>query len=186
MMDLQLAGLQELSLNRSSGDNDYNLRLVSVTRRRFDALCYQARVNRMVDRMIGQERGLICLAQATAGRAARSTIEVGILSVELTQIIGSEGRACDFDRNWRPLNDGCRERWMRIAMAYESGASLPPVKLVEVDGAYYVRDGHHRISVARSLGAAYIEAEVTVWLMTPAATDASPAHMSVSSEAVYA
>jgi ParB-like chromosome segregation protein Spo0J len=38
---------------------------------------------------------------------------------------------------------------------------LPPVDLVELDGTYYVRDGHHRISVARSLGQDYIEAEIT-------------------------
>ena len=68
---------------------------------------------------------------------------------------------------------------MRIAMAHESGASLPPVKLVEVDGAYYVRDGHHRISVARSLGRReYIEAQVTIWLMKPTATVVEPARVS--------
>lgn len=186
MMDLQFAGLQELSLNRISNDGEYNLRLVSVARRRFDALCYQARVSRALERMVGQERKLNCLAQATAGRAARSTIEVGILSVELAQIVGSEGRACDFDRNWRPLNDACRERWMRIAMARECDLALPPVKLVEVDGAYYVRDGHHRISVARALGNEYIEAEVEVWLMTPAATNTNPAQAPVVVETVYA
>jgi hypothetical protein len=41
--------------------------------------------------------------------------------------------------------------------------ALPPVQLIEVNGCYFVRDGHHRVSVARMLGQLEIEAEVTVW-----------------------
>ena len=54
-------------------------------------------------------------------------------------------------------------RWLGVAAARDHGKVLPPVVLVQVGGVYFVRDGHHRISVARALGQLDIEAEVTVW-----------------------
>jgi hypothetical protein len=50
-----------------------------------------------------------------------------------------------------------------IAAAWELGRELPPVELVQIGDFYFVRDGHHRISVARAMGQEHIEAEVTVW-----------------------
>jgi hypothetical protein len=54
-------------------------------------------------------------------------------------------------------------RWLRIAAARDQGKVLPPVVLVQVGDVYFVRDGHHRISVARALGQQDIEAQVTLW-----------------------
>jgi len=87
----------------------------------------------------------------------------GLHTVPIAQIQGSEGRSNDFDRDFHPLQDHCKERWLRLAMAREQGKVLPPVVLVQVGEVYFVRDGHHRISVARALGQLDIEAEVTVW-----------------------
>jgi hypothetical protein len=84
-------------------------------------------------------------------------------TVPIEQIRGSEGRSNDFDRDFNPLQDHCKSRWLRIAKAREQDKVLPPVVLVQVGGVYFVRDGHHRISVARALGQLDIEAEVTVW-----------------------
>jgi hypothetical protein len=55
------------------------------------------------------------------------------------------------------------ERWLRVAEAYRRGMSLPPVQLIKAGESYFVRDGHHRISVARALGQQEIDAEVVVW-----------------------
>jgi hypothetical protein len=175
MLDLQLAGLQELSLNAAHGKDEHDYRFVSLARRRFDAFRRLGRTDRLVGRLLGREKKLGCLEQAIAGRTAHSTVEVGILSVALSDIVGSEGRACDFDSDWRPLNDASQARWMSISMAREIRTPLPPVSLIEVDGKYYVRDGHHRISVARSLGNEYIEAQVTIWLISPAPAVVRPA-----------
>ena len=38
---------------------------------------------------------------------------------------------------------------------------MPPVELLKVGDIYFVRDGHHRVSVARALGRADIDAYVT-------------------------
>ena len=41
------------------------------------------------------------------------------------------------------------------------GEALPPVDLMKIGEIYFVRDGHHRVSVARALGARDIDAYVT-------------------------
>jgi hypothetical protein len=86
-----------------------------------------------------------------------------VKTVAIDQIRGSEGRCRYFDRDFRPLHDKARGRWLNIARARQQGKSLPPVVLVQVGDTYFVRDGHHRISVARALGQLDIEARVTVW-----------------------
>ena len=55
------------------------------------------------------------------------------------------------------------QRWTRVASAWLAGVVFAPVELLQVGGGYFVRDGHHRISVARAVGQLTIEAEVTIW-----------------------
>ena len=90
----------------------------------------------------------------------------GLRTVPLGLIRGSEGRCQDFDAGFRPRRSHCRERWMRIAVARLLRTPLPPVTLRLVGDRYFVVDGHHRISVARALGQAEIDAEVTVYEFT--------------------
>jgi hypothetical protein len=87
----------------------------------------------------------------------------GLQEVALADIRGSEGRSREFDDEFYPRTTAARERWQRVASAWEAGVRLPPVLLIKLGDAYYVRDGHHRISVARALGQASIEAEVIEW-----------------------
>jgi hypothetical protein len=87
----------------------------------------------------------------------------GVGEVELNLIRGSEGRSSGFDDQFYPVSETVRQRWQRVAAALESGIRLQPVVLIRVGQEYYVRDGHHRISVSRALGLATITAEVTVW-----------------------
>lgn len=86
----------------------------------------------------------------------------GIQDVDLTHIVGTAARPGDFDRRMRPLHAHLRHRWERVAEAMDAGRALPPVELVRLGELYFVRDGHHRVSVARVRGAAQIEATVTV------------------------
>jgi hypothetical protein len=80
--------------------------------------------------------------------------------VPVQKIIGTEGRSEDFDKNFRPLKRHIRERWISIAAARWSGVPLPAVELVQDGDQYYVRDGHHRISVARMMGQVEIDAKI--------------------------
>jgi hypothetical protein len=68
-------------------------------------------------------------------------------------------RASQFDRGFRPAPIA-RPRWQRVWLAEHRGDVLPPISVVEVDGAYAVRDGHHRVSVAVARGAATIDARI--------------------------
>jgi hypothetical protein len=98
--------------------------------------------------------------------------------VPLDQIVGSEGRCADFDRDFNPLSDHTRGRWIRVAAARQRGTELPPVDLMQVGDLLFVQDGHHRISVARALGQPDIEARVTLWQVSgplPWETEAKPA-----------
>ena len=86
--------------------------------------------------------------------------DLGIQNVLIDSIVGSEGRYHAFTRSFLPLQEDLRERWKNIDQIRESGQDLPPVELYKVSNAYFVKDGHHRISVARTKGAKYIEARV--------------------------
>jgi hypothetical protein len=87
----------------------------------------------------------------------------GQREVNLDSIRGTEGRLNDFDERFHPLTERTRQRWQSIARAHEQGLDLPPVELIQVGEVYFVRDGHHRISVARAFGRTTITANVTVW-----------------------
>jgi hypothetical protein len=113
--------------------------------------------------LTGHSRCLLTLAEIEATctlHVHRSTV---IQTVPLSQIRGSEGRRDDFDRDFNPLRDYNKARWLNIAAARRRGKALPPVELVQVGDIYFVLDGHHRISVARAMGQRDIEARVMVW-----------------------
>jgi hypothetical protein len=86
---------------------------------------------------------------------------VGLQVVPLDQIVGSVDRGRDFDRRFRPTSGRLRGRWEQIAAAARRGESFPPIDLMQVGELYFVRDGHHRVSVARALARTDIDAYVT-------------------------
>jgi hypothetical protein len=86
---------------------------------------------------------------------------VGMEAVPVDRIVGSEGRYRDFNRHFLPRKAFLRSRWVSIDMAHYEDVILPPVRIYEVGGVYFVRDGNHRVSVARMRGQTMIDAEVT-------------------------
>jgi hypothetical protein len=84
----------------------------------------------------------------------------GLQAVPLNQVVGSEGRYRDFDRSFFPRQTRTRARWLSINQAYYKEVSLPPVELFKVGQGYFVRDGNHRVSVARAHGQEFIDAYV--------------------------
>jgi len=93
------------------------------------------------------------------GRQTRH--ELGLRDIPLDAIVGSVGRYSDFTRSFLPLQDGGEERWARVQVKTQEMGGLPPIDVYKVGEAYFVRDGHHRVSVARQHGATHIEAFVT-------------------------
>ena len=83
----------------------------------------------------------------------------GIQDVPIDLIVGSVGRNSDFTRRFLPLDDSLQERWIAVrALADQSG--WLPIELYQVGEVFFVRDGNHRVSVAREIGMATIEAKV--------------------------
>jgi hypothetical protein len=86
---------------------------------------------------------------------------LGLQVVPIPAIAGTVDRERDFDRHFRPTSSRVRTRWERIAAAMRRGEAMPPVDLYRIGEVYFVRDGHHRVSVACALGHADIDAYVT-------------------------
>lgn len=91
----------------------------------------------------------------------RGERRLGLQLIPLDAIIGSVDKVRDFDRRFRPTSDKSRARWERIARASRVGEEIPPIDVYKLGDYYFVRDGHHRVSVARALRLRLIEAEVT-------------------------
>jgi hypothetical protein len=87
--------------------------------------------------------------------------ELGLQVVPIAAIVGTVDRRRDFDRRFRPTSGRVRGRWEQIAAAMRRGEALPPVDLYRIGEIYFVRDGHHRVSVACALGRTDIDAYVT-------------------------
>jgi hypothetical protein len=91
----------------------------------------------------------------------KNEIYQGMQTVPINLIVGSEGRYRDFNKYFLPNAEHLRNRWQRVDEARLQDIVLPPIKLYEIGGVYFVRDGNHRVSVARTQGGEMIDAEVT-------------------------
>jgi hypothetical protein len=108
-----------------------------------------------------QGNDLLAFEQIRPRLAHSGQHTLGLKIVPLDQIVGSEGRARDFDRAFFPRQMHTKERWLNIARAFYAEIPLPPVELVKVGDSYFVMDGHHRLSVARAHGQDFVDAQVT-------------------------
>jgi len=101
--------------------------------------------------------GLPVYDEAVRTRSGRR----GVTEVPIDAIAGTTepNRAAQFDRQFRPT-PRTRSRWQRVWLAVQQGVTLPPISVVQVGDGYAIRDGHHRVSVAKACGAATITALV--------------------------
>jgi hypothetical protein len=111
-------------------------------------------------RLAGRPNRLLSYEEVKQSLELGGPIYRGLKPVPVNQIVGSVDRYRDFDAEFMPAQDRTADRWKSIARAYYQDVSLPPVRLYKVGDAYFVLDGHHRVSVAREQGVAFIDAEV--------------------------
>lgn len=136
--------------------------------------------SRWLDRLRGRCGDLLVLADVLGPAGASAHREVALCDVDLDTIVGSAGRAAPFDGRFRPRRQVHRQRWEGLDRAVRTGEGLPPIEVYRVGDRHFVLDGHHRVSVARALGLATVEAVVTTLYPArsaarPAATGAVPA-----------
>ena len=127
----------------------------------------KAFLGRMHAYLTGRSRNLRDLATEFSERKIRSQHYAGSRTVLISRIKGSEGRSEDFDCDFNPTSNRTAERWVSIAVARSSGDTLPLVELIQLGEDYFVRDGHHRISVARAFSEEYIDAVIIVLELEP-------------------
>jgi hypothetical protein len=91
----------------------------------------------------------------------RGERRLGLKTIELDSIVGTVDRGREFDRSFRPTSGRVRGRWERIATAQRKGQEMPPIDVYRIGELHFVKDGHHRVSVAREMGFEVIDAYVT-------------------------
>ncbi len=106
------------------------------------------------DRLLDLENALCCMQVENSAYAGTQAVRIGCIR-------GTEGKADMFDADFNPRDEMTRDRWLSIAREKLCGHDLPPVEIISVEDVCYVRDGHHRISVARSLGQDFVDGQVT-------------------------
>lgn len=123
-------------------------------RRRADVQAVLAQLSGQEDRLLAYEE---VRRQLKAVEAPQRTLE----DIPLDAIVGSVGRYQDFSRSFMPLSSADRTRWVGVQQAMTGLEGVPPIEVYRLGDAYFVKDGNHRVSVARQLGASYINAYVT-------------------------
>ncbi|GAB4522464.1 MAG: universal stress protein [Anaerolineales bacterium] len=114
---------------------------------------------------------------AVDGRAA------GLQEIPLDAIVGSVGRYTDFTRNFLPRANVNPERWTKINLKTTGLRGLPPIDVYRVGNAYFVKDGNHRVSVARRHRMETIQAYVTeVQTRVPLSPDDQPDDLILKAE----
>jgi len=104
---------------------------------------------------------LLSFDEVRRGLAADNRVYLGRRVVEVAKIVGSVGRYREFDRGFMPVRESLGMRWKIVDRAFHRSEGLPPVSLYKIGEEYFVRDGNHRVSVARYQGVEMIDADVT-------------------------
>ena len=104
---------------------------------------------------------LVYMAMDTGQAAMARRRPLGLQPIATLSIVGTVDahKATTFDCCFRPPN-WSRGRWTLMYLAARRGSQMPPISVYRVGDEHFVRDGHHRVSVARALGADDIDAHV--------------------------
>lgn len=121
----------------------------------------RAALSSVMAQLRGEDARLLSYEVVRRKLKAVESAEQRLEDVPVDAIIGSVGRYQDFTREFLPLVDEDRGRWVGVKLAMTGLEGVPPVELYRIGDAYFVKDGNHRVSVARQLGAKTINAYVT-------------------------
>lgn len=135
-------------------------------KQKFERARFQALLSELKGHLFNQPLELWSFDEVKDKLRLHNALYRGLQDVPLERIVGSVGRYNDFTREFLPKNNDMQDRWARVYAQVHSLEGVPPIDLIQVDDVYFVRDGNHRVSIARQLGFETIEAYVTE-LQTP-------------------
>ena len=128
---------------------------------KFQGLRAKAFLQEMMSLLRGQSAELLCFDDVRARLRLREQSYRGLQDIPVDKIIGSVGRHKEFTQTFLPKSNETKERWSRVYAKVNTLEGVPPIEVYQVDDVYFVRDGNHRVSVAREIGAKTIQAYVT-------------------------
>ena len=120
----------------------------------------KARMQTIMNALRWKNPNLLSFYEVTSLIKPKSETYLGMRTIPVEKIIGSEGRYHDFSAAFFPKREMLRHRWESIDSAVLDNVILPPISVYSLGGYYFVRDGNHRVSVAKSKGVEFIDAEV--------------------------
>ncbi len=132
----------------------------SPAARQFDRARRRVVVHDIMAFLRGYRNHLLDFGPLSESLASGEPVDLGIQDVPLKAIRGSVDRYQEFDMAFLPKHEGLRDRWQRVAAARRYGLPMRPVELYKLGDVYFVKDGHHRVSVARLHGDETIQAHV--------------------------
>ena len=121
----------------------------------------RATLQRMMATLSGESTELLAYDEVRQRLRGRETARRALEEIPLEAIVGSVGRYHDFSRTFLPRQNSDAGRWAGVKAAMTGMAGLPPIEVYQIGEVYFVRDGNHRVSVMRQMGATHIEAYVT-------------------------
>lgn len=145
----------------------------------------RAALQQLLARLTGKPSELLSYEDVRRAVRASGIVSHSLRDIPLDAIAGSVGRYNDFNRSFLPLQDSDVERWARVKVAVNDLSGLPPVEVYQIGDAYFVHDGHHRVSVAREQGAETVQAYVTeIRSKVPFSPDMTPEDLILQAEHV--
>jgi hypothetical protein len=126
----------------------------------FDRARRKAAWRQVISRFTRRRNELLRFDEVRRQLHAQGQHYAGARAVPLAAIVGSIGRYRDFDSAFLPRQNQTRRRWLNIDRAHYEDLTLPPIELYGLGETYFVKDGNHRVSVAREHGQIYVDANV--------------------------
>ncbi len=143
----------------------------------------QAVLKEILVHITGTSTRLLSFDEVRQSLKAQNSSERGLMEIPIESIIGSVNRYTDFTRDFLPTENVQPERWARVDMALTAQAGVPPIDVYKIGDIYFVKDGNHRVSVARLIGAKTIPAYVTeIQTPVPLTLDTKPEDLILKAE----
>jgi len=156
---------------------------IGSAQRDFHEARRRAGLEAIMARLTGKSIDLFAYEEVRQKLKAKGSIPRGLQDIPLDAIVGSVGRYGDFTRSFLPRRDSDEQRWARVKAQVTDMQGLPPIEVYQIGEVYFVRDGNHRVSVARELEAPTIQAYVTeIRTKVPLSPDDQPDDLILKAE----